>query len=485
MDQVTVTQYIDSILGEASYLMPEFTLCLGAFLLLVVELIKPAHASSIKTNVTLSTLLISGLSVTFFAFDGEFFNGYLQQTALIRLIKVLVLFVGFFTLLFPKSKINKRSEYPFLIIMILLGAMILIQAHNLLVFYLSLELMSISSYILITFSFNQRGFEGGMKYLLFGALASGLMLYGISLLYGLSGTFTLPELSGFTPSFANAEYWWVLGMMLFLVGFLFKLSLIPFHIWTPDVYESAPASVIAFISIVPKVAVFMFLFKISSMVMQGPIWQWLLSVVALASIFFGNLSALRQDNMQRMMAYSTIAHSGTMLIAIIVGNQFGLQSLVFYLFVYTVMNVLGFYLIRIFELNDAGAMSGLTGFRGGKTVLFAVVVAMLALTGLPPTGGFTAKILVFTGLWESYSQDANTFLMWLFVLGLVNSAISLFYYLKIPYFLIIKKEPETVDLKVSVRQKIYLLFFSFAILVAFFKADILFEIINQSCQGQF
>lgn len=478
MDHSTVVQFIDSIFGQAGYLLPEFALCLGAFALLVFELMRPKQGANAKIALALATIVIAGALTFLIQFDGPILGGFLFQNGLIRWIKIMILFVGFACLHFPKNSNSDRAEQPFLLLIVLLGGMFLVQCQHLLIFYLSVELISIASYVLVTFRFIKKGFEGGIKYLLFGVMSSGLMLYGISLIYGLTGSFSIAELSNISVAFGIAEYWWVLAVLLLLMGFFFKLSLIPFHVWTPDVYESAPTSIVALISTVPKIAVFVFLMSINSIFQYDQIWLWVFSFVALASIFFGNLSALRQNDAQRMMAYSTIAHSGTMLIAVIVGGELGTQALVFYLIVYSAMNLVGFYIIQVLQINGVASISALASFKGNGLLYFSLIVVMIALTGLPPTGGFTGKFLVFAGLWDSYSNLGHTYLLWLLMLGLANSVISLFYYLKIPYFLIVKKSDRLENIRLSSQNNIFLFIGAIFILYCFFKADVLLNLIS-------
>jgi len=481
MTQSSISTYLESIFADTSLLFPEFVLCIGAFSLLIVELIYPRQKATTKIVISSLCLLFSAVAVFAVSFDGFFFNNGLYQNALIQFLKVFLLIATLFVLLFPRDGMSNRGEYYFLLLMILVGAFMVMQAQNLLIFYLSFELISIASFVLTTFRFNKKGFEAGIKYLLFGALSSGLMLYGISLLYGLSGSFDLAGLADMS-SIPNAQYWQTLGISLFLVGILFKLSLIPFHIWTPDTYQAAPAAIVAFFSIVPKTAVFIFLFQFSTLVLaqSWELWELILSIIAIMSIFLGNLSAIRQTNAQRMMGYSTIAHSGTLLIAIILHNELGLHLLVFYLVVYAAMNLGGLYLIRLFQRGGIYSMASLSRIKVTQPIVVAAtVMVMIGLTGLPPTGGFMAKFLVFAGLWERYAATASPHLLWLFIFGLANAVIALFYYLKIPYFLLVKKDESTTLLEIGWKDKIVLAMITLFILITFFKAGFLLDMIYQ------
>jgi NADH-quinone oxidoreductase subunit N len=316
--------------------------------------------------------------------------------------------------------------------------------------------------------------------LLFGALSSGIMLYGISLLYGLSGSLEIEVV--IQSVFANPTMLVWLSILFFSVGLLFKISLVPMHIWAPDVYEAAPTSVVTVFSIIPKLAALVFLYRVSEFVpIANAEWVKLLSLIAVVSMLVGNLSAFWQNNAKRMLAYSSIAHAGFLLIGVIVHTDTGLQSFLFYAVVYGIMNIAIFYFINLMEMNGLNKIQDYAGL-GKKIPLLGVLIliVMISLTGLPPTGGFTAKLLVFTALWDYYSSSPNALVFWLFVLGLGNSIIALFYYLKIPYFMFFKTAVEPNEFEFSLFDKTFLSVLVFLILLLFFKADWLISIINNS-----
>ncbi|MFY0625886.1 MAG: NADH-quinone oxidoreductase subunit N [Reichenbachiella sp.] len=474
---------IESIFGSFTFLAPEATLIAGAIFLALIQLIQEEDKYQLKTTITLVTLVTTGWMIACSVVDGEWMNGVLLQNHIIRVVKYFFLFIAGSILFYPNSiKILKRGEFHFMILMIVLGSFLIMQSANLLVFFISVELVSLSSYILISFNFEKRSFEAGIKYLLFGAMSSGLMLYGISLLYGMTGGLEIVDLFMVTSSQLSHSIWLTLALIFFFSGLFFKLALVPLHIWSPDVYEAGPTPVVAIISILPKVAILLFFTQfiqfsgLTSIVFD---WQMLLGIVALLSMVIGNFSALKQDNAKRMMAYSSIAHSGFLVIGILVVSEFGFSSMLFYAIVYGFMNIVAFYFISIMGKNRITNISELAGI-GRQIPLIGgmVTLIMIALVGLPPTSGFTAKLLIFSSLWEFYQQQGDNFLLWLFVVGIANAAVSLFYYLKIPYFMFIKSGDGKM-FKSSKKDVFLIAIVTLLILLLFFKPELLLNLLNQ------
>ncbi len=338
---------------------------------------------------------------------------------------------------------------------LLLGLYLMTMSVNLLTIYLSIELVSISSYLLTALSADRKASEGGLKYLLFGAVSSAIMLYGMSLLYGLTGTLDLTSSVVEAELAKNAPYVVYLAGFLTLAGILFKLSLVPFHVWTPDAYEAAPTPVVAFFSVGPKAAALLVLMRVLTALPAN--FQTPLAVVALASITLGNLSALWQTDAKRLLAYSSIAHAGFLLVGVIAFNETGFQAATFYMATYVFISMAAFLLIDLLGGPRSETHSNrrpvLQDFRGlGLTQpLFSifVTVVMIALTGLPPTVGFTAKLLAFSSLLEAYQTSGNGWLIALFGIGLLNAVISLFYYLRIPFLLFFRPAPESAGPEAS------------------------------------
>lgn len=474
--------------------MPEFWLS-GLFVVLIILDLIFKHKSQILlwlAIVTLLPVLISLIGHWQAQTTTALFGGMLQLDNLAVFAKILLTIGLFFTFLlsiFSQEPGKKYGEYYIIFIPLLLGTFLMTMATNLLSMYLAIELVSIASFVLVVFRFKQAAYESGIKYLLFGALSSGVMLYGMSLLYGFTGTleFTsaifIYNLKAVDPSLAMMA-----GVMV-AVGLLFKLSLVPFHFWAPDAYEKAPIPVIAFISIAPKIAAFIILYRVvSSFLAVSDIfvdvqydWSGPLSILALASILFGNIAALRQTNAKRMMAYSSIAHSGFILIGLISFSSNGLYGMFFYLSIYLFMNMAAFFAIQfLYKKTGSENMQDYAGL-GIQYPFWGVIilVAMIALVGLPPTAGFSAKFFIFTSLWQSYQATQESLLLVLFIIGLINAAISLAYYLRIPYVLFFKAQNNVkLSDKKNVLEIILGIIIVLPLLLFFFKADWLYDMVN-------
>jgi NADH-quinone oxidoreductase subunit N len=321
------------------------------------------------------------------------------------------------------------GEYYAIVLLAILGQMIMASGTNLLVIYVGLELMAISLYILAgLFKRNLKSNEASVKYFLLGSFSSALFLYGIVMTYGLSGSL---ELSAIADKVRGGEFAGLalLAIIMMAVGFAFKVAAAPFHFWSPDVYEGSPTSVTAFMSVGPKAAAFAALLRVFT-VAFGPLrvdWAVLFIVLSIATMVTGNFIALRQTNIKRMLAYSSIAHAGYLLIGVIVGGEIGTSSVLLYLLVYTFMNVGAFGVVIL--LNRVGGIgdqiddfSGLA--RVSQASAFVMMVFMFSLAGIPPTAGFAGKFYIFMGA-------VKAGYVWLAVIGVLNSAVSAYYYLRV------------------------------------------------------
>ena len=374
---------------------------------------------------------------------------------IVALAGILIIAYDYFS---PSSPpLSSRPVGPpssHLILGLTIGLFLLTTSVNLLAIYLSLELVSISSYLLTALSGSRRASEGGIKYLLFGAISSAVMLYGMSFLYGLTGTMDITS-----PVFAvelakNSPFVVAVVSMITLAGFLFKLSLVPFHVWTPDAYDAAPLPIAALFSVAPKAAALLALMRL---IMALPGGQFVdiqtpLAVIALASITLGNFSALWQTDAKRLLAYSTIAHAGFLLVGVVALNESGFEAALFYIATYLPVNLAAFFLIDLLSRHNGGSLT-IANFAGLGTkfplLSVSLTVVMLALVGLPPTIGFTAKLLIFSALFNAYETTGNGWLLALFGIGLLNAVVSLAYYLKIPFLLFFR--PALADAPDSVR----------------------------------
>ena len=345
--------------------------------------------------------------------------------------KMLFLFGGAATALFlmDMDKINRRGEAYVLLLASLLGMNLMAASANLVMLYLAIETTSIPLYVLAGFlRSDDKSTEAGFKYLLFGALTSAVMLYGFSLLYGFTGTADIYALASLPKGLFLGVFF------LILVGLGFKVSIVPFHFWAPDVYEGAPTPVAGFLSTVSKAAgfaVFVRLFVVAFPGVLAADWSFILAVLAAVTMTLGNLLALPQKNIKRMLAYSSVAHAGYTLIgvaAIYVSDaglsDLGVTSVVFYLIAYILTNLLAFGIVmaygRVVGSDEIVSYNGLS--RRHPWLAFAMLVAFLSLAGMPPFGGFIAKVLVF-------AAAVKVNLVWLAVVGILNSIVGVYYYL--------------------------------------------------------
>lgn len=496
-----LSEQLANISESLTFLMPEF--CLFALFIgvVLIDLIWRKLSSSFW-----SFAMLFGLGITLFFLleqlgliqltgNKTLFLGMYRLDSLAIQFKIIFVLSGILTVLisvgtqFSETKESFKGEYFALINAIVLGLCFLAMSVNFLSVYISLELVSISSYILSIFYFNRKSAEGAIKYVLFGAFSSGLMLYGVSLLYGLTGTldFSSKEFILAIAQFQSPVALWI--FFLSIAALLFKISAIPFHFWTPDVYESAPTPVVALFSTAPKLGGIVVLFRLNEVFGQVDFqiknfnFQWidLLVVLSIISMLVGNFSALWQKDAKRMLAYSSIAHAGFLLIGVINLGALGVQSLIFYAIVYTFLNFGAFFLIDLLSVQhetSADKSFLIENYRGlGLRFPFwgiVFLICMIGLASLPPTAGFSAKLFLFSALWNSYGQTNQLGLLLLLVVGLLNTAVALVFYLKIPYYLFFKNETtfnENSKFNFKFYHKIILIGLLIPILLFFFKAD--------------
>ena len=325
----------------------------------------------------------------------------------------------------------RAGEYFSLLLLAATGMLLMVSGASLLSIWISLELLALSSYILAGyFKLERRSNEAAMKYFILGALSSGVLLYGISLLYGATGTFQLSLLAQRTPAaFVAGGLLVPAGWILLTVGLFFKVAAVPFHIWTPDVYVGAPTPVTGFLAAASKAASFAILVRILFQGLPALVieWQVVVAAVSVLSMVWGNLAALTQTNVKRMLAYSSIAHAGYVLMGVLAANEDGLWAVMFYLLAYSLMTLGAFGLVILLERREyAGeTYADYAGLAARHPALAAMMlVFMLSLTGIPPTGGFFGKLYLFAAAIESGWT-------WVAVVGALTSAISLYYYLGI------------------------------------------------------
>ena len=423
--------------------IPEIFLLAGACFVLLADLFvsdKNRFVTYLLAQVVLLVtvgLLISGLggpSVT--SFSDMFVLDPMAQVLKIALILVTIgVFV--YSREYLRDREMYRGEYFTLGLFAVLGMMIMVSAKTMLLIYLGLELLSLSMYAMVAFKRNDgRASEAAMKYFVLGAIASGMLLYGMSIIYGVTGSLHLGHISSYmssNPVLQNVGL--LLGLSFIIVGLGFKLGAVPFHMWIPDVYDGSPTSVTMFLGTAPKIAALAMIIRLLAEglgdMVQG--WQQILAVLAALSVLVGNIVAIAQTNIKRMLAYSTISHMGFVLMGILAGTQVGYAASMFYVITYAIISMGGFAVIIYLSRNgkEADQLTDLKGLSSTHPwIAFMMMLFLFAMAGIPPTVGFYAKLSVITAV-----VDVN--IIWLAVFAVVMSVVGAYYYLraiKLMYF---------------------------------------------------
>lgn len=445
---INVAQLFQTI--NLNVIMPEIILSVLGMALLLVNVFIPSKSKSYLVWLSLIGIVGAGFAAV---------SGWGTTASSFSDSVVLDNFGTFFKLIFlvaaglavlisdqymERENCNHGELYP-LILFTTVGMMLMAAATDLMTLFLGLELMSVTLYVLAGFNrTNIKSSEAGMKYFLLGAFSTGFLLYGMALVYGVTGTTRIAKIAALVAQAGGASNAMLLiGMFLLLTGFLFKIAAAPFHMWTPDVYEGAPTPMTAFMSAGPKAAGFAALLRLLLVVfpVMKAEWSDLLWILAVLTMTIGNFTALRQDNIKRMLAYSSIAHAGYALVGLVAANSTGTTGILFYMLSYAFMNIGAFAVIVLVgkQGEPNGTVMDFAGL-GQKKPLLAVVMSLFlfSLAGMPPTAGFIGKFYLFSGaVQEGY--------IWLAVIGVLNSAASVYYYLRVMVFMYFKPGEEQFD----------------------------------------
>jgi len=431
-------------LVDLGAILPELLIVGAACLLLVLDPITPSSKKDL-----LAWMSLGALAVCFVVTVGDLNHRVLAFSDLVILDpyaafwKLLLYIISGLTILFSMTYLKEEkidlAEYYGFILLSLAGMMIMVSGADLLTIYLGIELMSIALYIMAGFKrFEAKSIESSAKYFILGSFSSGILLYGISLLYGVSGSTKLTDIAQAVNARGFDDPLVLLATMLLIVGFGFKISAVPFHMWTPDVYQGAPTSVTAFMAVASKAASFAAFLRVLLEGFGGvkPNWQGLILGICLVTIVLGNLVAIVQTNLKRMLAYSSIAHAGYALIGIVVAGSVangdpiasrGVSSVMLYLAIYSFMTMGAFAMIGLLRRGglEGEELEDFTGLsKRHKGAAFLMMVFMVSLAGIPPTAGFMGKFYLFMAA-------VNAGMAWLAIIGLIFAAISAFYYLRV------------------------------------------------------
>ena len=464
---------------QLNLIIPELFLTTSIMILLMIGVF---YKNSFNLIFKLSMIVLLATFILLFNHSvdtsAKLFNNSYTIDYLSLFMKALTLVACIFVMLSSFDYIKligiNKIEYPILILSATLGMMIMISSYDLIVFYMGLELQSLSLYVLISFNRDSlRSTEAGLKYFVLSALSSGLLLYGCSLIYGFSNSTNFDLIAQNIDQFNTGS---IFGIVFILVGLAFKVSAVPFHMWAPDVYEGSPTSVTAFFAIVPKVAALTVFIRFLYVPFINLVdqWQMIIIFISLASMILGAVAAIGQTNLKRLMAYSAIGHMGYALAGLATGSNEGIQSTVIYLSIYLLMNLGIFSCIFMMKrknifYEDIQDLSGLS--KNHPIISVCLLVLLFSLAGIPPLAGFFAKFYVFMAVIkvEMYT---------LAIIGLITTVISAFYYLRIIKIIYFDDPKEIFEIDKNLGLKVSLFLSTIIILIYFIYPSLLIDMVS-------
>lgn len=438
---------------DLAIVLPEVLLAVFAMLALLVGVY--TRKDGVTLVLTWATAGVFGALALFVAFGmgagGVGFGGLIVDDTFARFAKVGILLSAGVVLLMAQDYMARRDldrfEYPILIALAVVGMMVMVSSADLMTLYMGLELQSLALYVITSLRRDSvKSTEAGLKYFVLGALSSGLLLYGASLVYGYAGSTNFAAIQ-LAAGNGDAPIGLLIGLVFVLAGMAFKVSAAPFHMWTPDVYEGAPTPVTAFLATAPKLAAMALIARVVHDAFGGVIadWSQVLAALSVISMFVGGIAAIGQRDIKRLMAYSSIAHMGFALMGLAAGTLIGVQAMLIYMSIYIIMNLGTFAFILSLEVNGKSVtdINALNQFSKAEPLkALGVLVLMFSLAGVPPLLGFWGK---FNVLLAAY--DAG--MAWLALAGAIASVIGAFYYLRIIYFVYFGKDADPVDSRMS------------------------------------
>jgi len=464
---------------QLNLIIPELFLTTSIMILLMIGVF---YKNSFNLIFKLSMIILLATFILLFNHSvdtsAKLFNSSYTIDYLSLFMKALTLVACIFVMLSSFDYIKligiNKIEYPILILSATLGMMIMISSYDLIVFYMGLELQSLSLYVLVSFNRDSyRSTEAGLKYFVLSALSSGLLLYGCSLIYGFSNSTNFDLIAQNIDQFNTGS---IFGIVFILVGLAFKVSAVPFHMWAPDVYEGSPTSVTAFFAIVPKVAALTVFIRFLYVPFINLVdqWQMIIIFISLASMILGAVAAIGQTNLKRLMAYSAIGHMGYALAGLATGSNEGIQSTVIYLSIYLIMNLGIFSCIFMMKrkdifYEDIQDLSGLS--KNHPIISICLLLLLFSLAGIPPLAGFFAKFYIFMAVIKVKMYT-------LAIIGLITTVISAFYYLRIIKTIYFDAPKEIFESNQNLGLKISLFLSTIIVLVYFIYPSLLIDVVS-------
>ncbi len=425
----------ETLLASLQLSIPELILAVGAMALLMIGVFAGEKSTSTVTGLAVALLIIAGLWLVLKTGEGEAYGGAFLSDPFAKFMKVLAL-IGSITAMVmtvghARSSQIDRFEFPVLLVLATLGMLLMISANDLMSLYLSLELQSLALYVVAAINRDSiRSTEAGLKYFVLGALSSGMLLYGMSLVYGFTGHTGFDEIAAALTSTGTPSLGLIFGLVFILAGLAFKISAVPFHMWTPDVYEGAPTPVTAFFAAAPKVAAMAIFVRIVINAFEPVVvqWQQIVVFISIASMLLGAFAAIGQKNIKRLMAYSSIGHMGYALVGLAAGSMAGVRGVLLYMLIYMVMTLGTFACILAMRRKDGENVESVDDLAGlSQTNPFmatVLTVLMFSLAGIPPMAGFFGKYFVFMAAIEAH-------LYALAIIGVLASVVGAYYYLRV------------------------------------------------------
>ena len=437
------------IQADLNIILPEILLACYAMVALLAAVY--TKKDGVASTLTWATAIVFVVVAAWIGLSGEgeraAFGGMFNDDGFARFAKVTMLLVAAAVMVMGQDYMSRRGmlrfEYPVLVTLSVVGMMVMVSAGDLMALYMGLELQSLSLYVIASMRRDSaKSAEAGMKYFVLGALSSGLLLYGSSLVYGFAGTTSFAGVID-AAGHGHVSLGLLFGLVMISCGLAFKVSAVPFHMWTPDVYQGAPTPITAFFATAPKVAAMALFARVLHDAFGGNVgdWQQIIALLSVLSMFLGAVAAIGQTDIKRLMAYSSIAHMGYALMGLAAGTAFGVQALLIYMAIYVTMNVGTFAFILSMEkdgqpVTDIRSLNMYSRTNSGKAL--AMLILLFSLAGVPPLVGFFGKFYVLRA-----AYDAG--LAWLAVLGVVASVIGAFYYLRIVYYMYFGEETDGLD----------------------------------------
>ena len=465
---------------DINYILPELFISISLMFILLIGVFKKNSSLLVYnlTMISLFILIILLINLRSLPSNSFFGSSYLIDE-LSNYMKIITVASGIFVLLTSSKYIKSinifKIEYPVLILSSMLGMMVMISSNDLIVFYMGLELQSLALYVLASFNReNLLSSESGLKYFVLSALSSGILLYGCSLVYGFSGSTNFNLIA---DNIINTENGLTFGIVFILVGLAFKISAVPFHMWAPDVYEGSPTSVTIFFAILPKIAALTVIIRFLYVPFLNIIEQWQMIIIflSIASMIFGAVAAIGQNNLKRLVAYSSIGHMGYALAGISTGSNQGIQSSIIYISIYLIMNVAFFSCLFMLRRNNKyfEKIEDLSGISKNHPILsLCFLITLFSLAGIPPLAGFFAKFYIFLAVIEKQ-------MYFLAIIGLLSTVIAAFYYLRIIKIMYFDDAKQKYDVDHHLGLKLSLIVSTIITLLYFMYPGPLVEIINK------